>query len=214
MTNSIANLRRDYSAQSLLETDVAADPISQFNIWWQQALKSDIDEVNAMTLATASADGFPSARIVLLKGFTERGFVFFTNYRSYKAMQLEDNPKACLVFFWKELERQVRITGLVRKIEESESTAYFNSRPKGSKVGALVSPQSKVIESREWIDEQYLRLLEEYKDKEPQRPDYWGGYLVQPVIVEFWQGRPSRLHDRIQYTLEENGNWKIERLAP
>lgn len=214
MTSGIANLRKEYSTQSLLETDVAADPISQFTTWWEQALKSDIDEVNAMTLATASTDGIPSARIVLLKDFDARGFVFFTNYRSYKAIQLEENPKACLVFFWKELERQVRITGLVRKVEEGESDAYFNSRPKGSRVGAITSPQSKVIESRDWIDEQYLRLLEEYKEKDPQRPDHWGGYRVQPVIVEFWQGRPSRLHDRIQYTLEENRNWKIERLAP
>ena len=214
MMSEIANLRKEYSSESLLETDVATTPIAQFEKWWQQAIKSNIDEVNAMTLATASCDGFPSARIVLLKEFNEKGFVFFTNYRSYKAMQLEENPKACLVFFWKELERQVRITGLVRKVSEEESNAYFNSRPKGSRIGALASPQSKVIESRNWIDEQYLRLLEAYKDKDPLRPDHWGGYVVQPVIVEFWQGRPSRLHDRIQYSLQENGNWMIERLAP
>ncbi len=214
MMSEIANLRKEYSSESLLETDVATTPIAQFEKWWQQAIKSNIDEVNAMTLATASCDGFPSARIVLLKEFNEKGFVFFTNYRSYKAMQLEENPKACLVFFWKELERQVRITGLVRKVSEEESNAYFNSRPKGSRIGALASPQSKVIESRNWIDEQYLRLLEAYKDKDPLRPDHWGGYIVQPVIVEFWQGRPSRLHDRIQYSLQENGNWMIERLAP
>lgn len=214
MLIKIADLRREYSAQSLLETDVAPDPIAQFDRWWQQVLSSEIDEANAMTLATASCDGVPSARIVLLKGFNEKGFIFFTNYKSYKGLQLEENPKACLVLFWKELERQVRITGMVKKVPATESDSYFHSRPKGSRIGALASPQSTVIESREWIDEAYLKALEEYKETEPQRPEHWGGYIVQPVIVEFWQGRPSRLHDRIQYSLEENGSWRIERLAP
>lgn len=214
MKVEIAHLRKEYSAQSLSESDVAADPMVQFEKWWQQAYQSDIDEVNAMTLATASCDGFPSARIVLLKGFGKEGFTFYTNYASYKAMQLEENPKACLVFFWKELERQVRVTGLVKKTSDKESDQYFGSRPKTSRIGAIASPQSKVVDSRDWIDNEYLRLLEEYKDREPQRPAHWGGYTVQPVIVEFWQGRPSRLHDRIQYTLEENRNWRIERLAP
>lgn len=214
MSIRIADLRREYSAQSLLETDVAANPVTQFNNWWQQALASEIDEVNAMTVATASADGIPSARIILLKGFDDKGFVFFTNYKSYKAMHLEENPKACLVFFWKELERQVRITGMVKKVAQEESNEYFQSRPKASRIGALASPQSMVIENRQWIDETYLNLLEQYKEKDPQRPAHWGGYRVQPVVVEFWQGRPSRLHDRIQYTLEANSNWKIERLAP
>jgi pyridoxamine 5'-phosphate oxidase len=214
MPISITDLRKEYSSQSLLETDVAESPVAQFSIWWQQALNSVIDEVNAMTLATASCDGLPSARIVLLKGFSEDGFVFFTNYKSYKAMQLEENPKACLVFFWKELERQVRIMGLVKKVSAEESDSYFHSRPKYSRIGALASPQSKVIESRQWIDEEFVKLVEEYKDKDPQRPSHWGGYSIKPIIMEFWQGRPSRLHDRIQYTLEENGEWKIERLAP
>jgi pyridoxamine 5'-phosphate oxidase len=214
MPISIADLRKEYSSQSLLETDVAPSPVTQFSIWWQQALNSVIDEVNAMTLATASCDGLPSARIVLLKGFSEDGFVFFTNYKSYKAMQLEENPKACLVFFWKELERQVRIMGLVKKVSTEESDSYFHSRPKYSRIGALASPQSQVIESRQWIDEEFVKLVEEYKDKDPQRPSHWGGYSIKPIIMEFWQGRPSRLHDRIQYTLEENGEWKIERLAP
>jgi pyridoxamine 5'-phosphate oxidase len=214
MPISIADLRKEYSSQSLLETDVAASPVTQFSIWWQQALNSVIDEVNAMTLATASCDGLPSARIVLLKGFNEDGFVFFTNYKSYKAMQLEENPKACLVFFWKELERQVRILGLVKKVSSEESDSYFHSRPKYSRIGALASPQSQVIESRQWIDEEFVKLVEEFKDKDPQRPSNWGGYSIKPIIMEFWQGRPSRLHDRIQYTLEENGEWKIERLAP
>ena len=214
MSSTIADLRKEYSTQSLLETDVAADPITQFSVWWQQAVNSSIDEVNAMTLATASADGLPSARIVLLKGFNEKGFIFFTNYNSYKAMQLEENPKACLVFFWKELERQVRVIGLVKKVSSEESDTYFNSRPMQSRLGALASPQSQVIKNREWIDSAFLKLAQDYKDKNPQRPKHWGGYYVQPIIVEFWQGRPSRLHDRIQYSLEENGSWKIERLAP
>ena len=214
MHNNIADIRRDYSHKSLSESDVDANAIRQFEKWWQEAVNSKIDEVNAMTLATASCDGLPSARIVLLKGFNEDGFVFFTNYKSYKAMQLEENPKACLVFFWKELERQVRIMGLVKKVSSEESDSYFHSRPKYSRIGALASPQSQVIESRQWIDEEFVKLVEEYKDKDPQRPSHWGGYSIKPIIMEFWQGRPSRLHDRIQYTLEENGEWKIERLAP
>lgn len=215
MNPSIADLRQDYSSQSLLETDVAPDPIVQFDKWWQQALASEIMEPNAMTLATASSDGMPSARIVLLKGFDQSGFVFFTNYKSYKGMQLEENPKACLVFFWKELERQVRIVGIVKKLSEKDSDEYFHSRPIGSRLGAWASPQSQVIESRNWLDNHYLEVASQFKEEEGiQRPPHWGGYIVQPVIIEFWQGRPSRLHDRIQYTLQENGSWKIERLAP
>ena len=214
MNSFIADLRQEYSSQSLLERDVAPDPLEQFNKWWEQALESEIVEPNAMTLATASGDGMPSARIVLLKGFSKQGFVFYSNYKSYKGIQLEENPKACLLFFWKELERQVRIVGLVKKVPEKESDEYFFSRPKGSQIGAVVSPQSQVIESRYWLDEQYLKILEQSKEDSIQRPTHWGGYQVQPVIVEFWQGRPSRLHDRIQYTVMENGEWKIERLAP
>ena len=214
MNPAIANLRKDYSSQSLLETDVAVHPLDQFQKWWREAGDSAIDEVNAMTLATASSDGIPAARIVLLKDFDKSGFTFFTNYKSYKAMHLEENPKACLVFFWKELERQVRITGLVKKLPEKESDEYFLSRPVGSQVGAWASPQSQVIESREWLEERVLQLTEEFRQKELKRPPHWGGYLVTPVIIEFWQGRPSRLHDRIQYTLQEDSNWKIERLSP
>src|SRR5215207_2814798 len=151
MNSSLADLRRDYSSQSLLETDVAPDPIEQFQKWWQQAMQSEIIEANAMTLATASIDGMPSARIVLLKGFDKNGFVFFTNYKSYKAIQLEENPKACLVFFWQELERQVRIVGLVKKVAEQESVSYYNSRPKYSRISAIASPQSQVIKNRQWI---------------------------------------------------------------
>ncbi|MBD0365296.1 MAG: pyridoxamine 5'-phosphate oxidase [Flavisolibacter sp.] len=214
MTSPIAQLRKEYAAQTLLEKDVLADPISQFDKWWQQVLESQILEPNAMTLATASCDGMPSARIVLLKGFDENGFVFFTNYKSYKALQLEENPKACLVFYWKELERQVRIVGLVSKASEEDSDDYFASRPEGSRIGAWTSPQSEVIESREWLDQRYQTLVQKMGGTDIKRPPHWGGYNVKPVVVEFWQGRPSRLHDRIQYSLQENGDWKIERLAP
>jgi len=214
MNPSIADLRKDYSSQTLRETDIEPNPIDQFQKWWTEAVNSQIDEVNAMTLATASSDGMPSARIMLLKGFDKNGFVFFTNYKSYKAMHLEENPKACLVFFWKELERQVRITGLVKRVSEKDSDEYFLSRPLGSQIGAWTSSQSQVIESREGLENRYLQLTEEYKQKKLKRPPHWGGYVVTPVIIEFWQGRPSRLHDRIQYSLEEDGSWKIERLSP
>jgi len=214
MNAGIADLRKEYSSRSLLETDIELNPIVQFQQWWAEAINSQIDEVNAMTVATASSDGMPAARIMLLKGFDTTGFVFFTNYKSYKAMHLQENPKACLVFFWKELERQVRITGLVEKIPDKESDEYFLSRPEGSQVGAWASYQSQVIESREWLESRYLELSEQFKQKELKRPEYWGGYKLTPVIIEFWQGRPSRLHDRIQYSVTEGGSWKIERLSP
>jgi pyridoxamine 5'-phosphate oxidase len=214
MPSTIAEIRKDYKLQSLLEKDVNANAIGQFNNWWQEAVNSEIDEVNAMTLATASADGIPAARIVLLKGYDEHGFVFFTNYESFKGMQLAENPRACLVFFWKELERQVRITGLVEKVSDMENDAYFNSRPEGSRIGAWASPQSQVIESREWLQEREKTYAKDFSGKPLNRPAHWGGYRVKPVTIEFWQGRPSRLHDRLQYTLEGNNEWKIERLAP
>lgn len=214
MQQSIADLRKNYSQKTLTESDVVPDPIQQFEVWWKEALASTIDEPNAMTLATASADGVPAARIVLLKGFDQDGFSFYTNYNSYKGQQLAENPKACLLFFWKELERQVRITGLVSLTNDKQSDEYFNSRPEGSRIGAIVSPQSQVIESREWLDQQYGKMKQQLEGNTIQRPSYWGGYIVKPVIIEFWQGRPSRLHDRIQYSLQEDGNWKIERLAP
>ena len=214
MTNHIADIRKDYSHKSLSENDADPNAIRQFERWWNEAVQSKIDEVNAMTLATASSDGLPSARIVLLKEFNEKGFVFFTNYESYKAQQLAENPKACLVFFWKELERQIRITGLIEKISGQQSDEYFSSRPELSRISASISPQSRVIESREWLEEKFNRLVNKMEGTEITRPSHWGGYIVKPVVIEFWQGRPSRLHDRIQYTLEENGGWKIERLAP
>jgi pyridoxamine 5'-phosphate oxidase len=209
----IAAIRKVYSQRSLLEADVAADPIQQFDLWWQEALSAKIDEVNAMTLATASADGLPSARIVLLKAYSASGFVFFTNYSSFKGRQLLENPKACLVFFWKELERQVRITGFVQKISEKDSDNYFYSRPPESRIGAIVSPQSQPVESREWLQSKYEEMA--VKDiEEIIRPSHWGGYIVVPVMIEFWQGRPGRLHDRIEYSLQDSGEWKIQRLAP
>ncbi len=214
MEEKIAEIRKEYSHKTLVESEIASDPIKQFNTWWQDALEAKITEVNAMTLATASSDGMPSARTVLLKGFSEKGFVFFTNYNSFKGQQLAENPKACLVFFWKELERQVRITGIVQKTSNEENDAYFQSRPKASQVGAIASPQSQVIESRQWLDDHYKNLVEQFQATSIERPGHWGGYIVRPVIIEFWQGRSGRLHDRIQYTLVEDGGWKIERLAP
>lgn len=215
MQSDIAGIRKNYSQKTLSEDSVDPDAIIQFDKWWQEATTSNIDEVNAMTLATSSADGLPSARIVLLKGFSQKGFTFFTNYNSYKGLQLEENPRAALVFFWKELERQVRVIGVVQKVSAEESDAYFNSRPAGSRLGATVSPQSTVIESREWLENKYSEFEKKVTGTETiQRPDNWGGYIVKPVMIEFWQGRPSRLHDRLEYTLQENGKWKIERLAP
>ncbi len=214
MTPEIANLRREYAAQVLLESQIHPDAIEQFRNWWEQALTAEITEPNAMTLATASADGMPSARVVLLKDFDREGFVFYTNYKSFKAMQLEENPRACLVFYWKELERQIRITGLVARVSASESDQYFTSRPEGSRIGALASPQSQVIENREWLDNNYTELVKQLGGTEIPRPDHWGGYVVKPVMIEFWQGRPSRLHDRIQYSLQDDATWKVERLAP
>ena len=214
MQSDIAGIRKTYSQKTLSEDDIDKDPLKQFDKWWQEALASSIDEVNAMTLATASADGIPSARVVLLKGYSQEGFVFFTNYDSYKGKQLMENPKACLVFFWKELERQVRITGMVQKISDPQSDAYFKTRPFGSQLGASVSPQSNVIESREWLEARYKDFEMQFTNGAVPRPGNWGGYIVKPSRVEFWQGRSNRLHDRILYTLQQNNTWNIERLAP
>ncbi len=214
MSKNIAGIRKDYQMQSLLETGVAADPFVQFDSWWDDAVKSELDEINAMTLATASVTGMPSARIVLLKSVSEAGFVFFTNYNSQKGKELLENPRACLVFFWKELERQIRITGEVQKISAEESDEYFNTRPEGSRIGAWASPQSSVIESREIIETNIANYALQFTGGEIARPPHWGGYIVIPAVIEFWQGRPNRLHDRIQYSKTENGSWKIERLAP
>jgi pyridoxamine 5'-phosphate oxidase len=213
MPENIADIRQEYARTQLLEADIASDAMVQFAKWFEEAQKAEIFEVNSMVLATASADGMPSARVVLLKGFSKNGFAFFTNYNSYKGQQLAENPRACLVFFWKELERQIRVTGMVEKLPPTDSDLYFKSRPLGSQLGAVASPQSQIIESREWLDERYNTLKEKFPDGGVTRPPHWGGYLLKPVIIEFWQGRPGRLHDRIRYTLEGD-HWKTERLAP
>jgi pyridoxamine 5'-phosphate oxidase len=214
MNKNIADIRKDYQLKSLLETDIAADPYTQFNRWWEDAVQSEIDEINAMTLATASLTGVPAARIVLLKSVSNDGFVFFTNYNSHKGKELEENPQACLVFFWKELERQVRITGRVEKVSTAESDDYFYSRPAGSRIGAWASPQSQVIASRETIENNILMYETKFGEHEIARPPHWGGYIVIPSVIEFWQGRPNRLHDRMQYSKLQERGWKIERLAP
>jgi pyridoxamine 5'-phosphate oxidase len=225
MSNEIADIRKDYKLASLEEADVAANPFDQFTSWWNEAVASQIDEVNAMTLATANAAGVPAARIVLLKGYNPNGLIFFTNYESDKGKNLAQNPHAALVFFWKELERQIRIEGTVEKVSVEESDRYFNSRPASSRIGAWASPQSAVIENRMVIEQNVERYSSIFANDSIERPDHWGGYIVKPTSIEFWQGRSSRLHDRIKYTLENSAynaatdtrtelNWKIERLAP
>ena len=213
--NPIADLRRDYAMHSLSEKEVAANPFTQFTHWWKQATEADIDEVNAMTLATISESGYPESRIVLLKGYDEKGFVFFTNYDSAKGNQLAAHPQCSLLLFWKELERQVRISGVATPIAATESDTYYHSRPVGSQIGAWASPQSKVVASKEWLEENFAQVEKKYQGQSPiPRPPHWGGYRVEPIRIEFWQGRPSRMHDRICYTRENVNNWKIERLAP
>jgi pyridoxamine 5'-phosphate oxidase len=213
MQKNIADIRRDYSLHSLNENDIASDPIKQFEKWWNDAINSEVLEANAMTLATSSKEGKPSARIVLLKGFDENGFVFFTNYESKKGKALTENPRAALTFFWKEIERQIRIEGVTEKISAAESDAYFFSRPEGSRIGAWASPQSEIIKNRGVLEENVLQFSNEFKNSIP-RPPHWGGYRVMPELIEFWQGRSNRLHDRIQYTKTGNGSWKVDRLAP
>ncbi len=211
---TIQNLRQEYKAATLSEKEVASDPISQFSKWFSEAMASGLTEPNAMTLATATAEGKPSARIMLLKGFEERGFIFYTNYLSRKGQEITKNPYASLVFFWQELERQVRIEGTLEKLDEKESEQYFHSRPRGSQIGAHASPQSREIEGRDVLQKNLQQLEEKYKgDLQIPKPPHWGGYVVKPSYVEFWQGGQGRLHDRIAYRLENN-LWKIIRLAP
>jgi pyridoxamine 5'-phosphate oxidase len=212
--NSIAGMRKIYQLETLLEKDMDEDPIKQFEAWWQYAILSKIEEPNTMSLATCSTSGKPSVRTVLLKGLRENGFIFFTNYESRKGKEIAENPFVALLFFWKELERQVRIEGKIQKISDEESDEYFSERPRESQVGAWSSPQSTVIDNREFLQEEMHKYEKQFGAGEIPRPSYWGGYIVKPYSMEFWQGRPGRLHDRLQYTLNENNSWIIKRLAP
>jgi len=208
----ISDLRQEYMRETLDEKDVARDPLEQFARWFDEAVKAQMPMVNAATLATVSPTGRPSARIVLLKGVDHGGFVFFTNYKSRKGRELTANPEAALLFYWIELEREVRIEGRVEKISAQESDEYFGNRPLGSRHAAIASPQSKVVPDRAALEALFAEAEQHYGDKTP-RPAHWGGYRLLPAAIEFWQGRPNRLHDRVLYTLKSRG-WKIERLAP
>jgi pyridoxamine 5'-phosphate oxidase len=213
--SKIEQLRKDYSAHTLEMEEVSPNPVEQFQVWFEEALNAEVPEPNAMTLSTATTNGVPSARIVLLKGVTDGSFLFYTNYNSRKGQELLANPRAALTFLWHELQRQVRIEGRVEVLPAEASTRYFQSRPKGSQIGAWASPQSTQIESREVLEEKVKQLEEDYRSTDAlPRPDHWGGYRVVPHRIEFWQGRSSRLHDRIEYTLSEDGNWSLARLAP
>jgi pyridoxamine 5'-phosphate oxidase len=211
---SIAHLRRDYARARLDEQHVDPDPIAQFGKWFGEARNAKLLEPNAMTLATATPEGVPSARLVLLKGFDARGFTFFTDYRSQKGRELEANPYAALAFFWGELERQVRITGTVTKLSREESEEYYRTRPRGSRLGAWTSHQSAVLSSREALEQRLQEVSAKFPGEDVPLPPHWGGYLVRPESVEFWQGRPDRLHDRIRYTRRSGEGWAIERLSP
>jgi pyridoxamine 5'-phosphate oxidase len=206
--------RKEHHRSSLTENDLDPDPVRQFALWFDEANQSGVVESNAMTLATATPDGRPSARMVLLRGADARGFSFFTNYESRKARELEANPFAALVFFWHELERQVRIEGRVERVSADESDRYFDSRPKGARIGAWASPQSQVIASREILEARFLESENRHADEIVPRPANWGGYRLVPDSIEFWQGRPNRLHDRLRYSRRPGGIWVVERLAP
>lgn len=209
----INTLRHDFSKQTLDESQVDKSPFLQFEKWFKEAVDAHVNEPNAMTVATASKSGKPAARILLLRNFNENGFVFYTNYSSRKGEEIDENPNCALLFFWPELERQVRIEGKLIKQSSAESDLYFNSRPRTSKLGAWTSPQSKVVKNRKELDELYEQTSQRFPSEDVPRPPHWGGFVLQPDSIEFWQGRPSRMHDRILYTLV-NGNWRIERLAP
>ncbi len=210
----IPELRKEYTQPPLCEADVDADPVRQFARWFEEALAANVPEVNAMTLATATAGGVPSARVVLLKDFGEAGFTFFTNYNGRKARELAANPRAALVFYWAPLERQVRVEGTVEMSDAAESDRYFRSRPLGARLGAWASAQSTVLADRADLERQVAELAEKYPDGDVPRPPFWGGYRVRPETVEFWQGRPSRLHDRLVYRRLAEGGWELVRLAP
>lgn len=211
----LSNYRKSYNKSELLESNIPEDPINLFNRWFHEVEDfGGNEEVNAMTVATIGLDGFPKSRVVLLKKFNEEGFIFYTNYNSEKGRAIENNPNICLSFFWSSMERQVIIKGIAQKTTENISDGYFDTRPTGSKLGAIVSNQSEVVPSRDFLEENLKQLENDYEGIVIPRPKHWGGYLVVPFEVEFWQGRPNRLHDRIRYTSQENYSWKIERLSP
>ena len=209
----LQSLRQDYRAAELSEKDADKNPIKQFEKWFKAAIDAQIYEPNVMTLATADKTGKPNARIVLLKGFDENGFSFYTNYLSQKGKELKKNPQGCLVFFWAELERQVRIEGKIEKLSKEASEKYFNSRPVGSQISAIVSPQSQIITDRSILEHKVQELTKQFEGKNIPKPAPWGGYILKPTAIEFWQGRTSRLHDRIKYDLT-SGKWQTNRLAP
>jgi pyridoxamine 5'-phosphate oxidase len=211
----LSNYRKSYEKSELLETNIPEDPINLFNRWFHEVEDfGGVDEVNAMTVSTIGLNGFPKSRVVLLKQFTFEGFIFYTNYNSEKGKAIENNPAVCLSFFWHSMERQVIIQGIAEKTSENISDGYFDSRPNGSKLGAIVSNQSEIIPSRNSLEIQLKQLEQDFQNKEIPRPKHWGGFLVKPISVEFWQGRPNRLHDRIRFQLQADFSWKIDRLAP
>ena len=211
----LSNYRKSYEKSELLEENIPEDPINLFNRWFHETEDfGGVDEVNAMTVANIGLDGFPKSRVVLLKKFNEEGFIFYTNYNSEKGKAIQQNPNICLSFFWTSIERQVIIKGIAEKTIEALSDNYFASRPDGSKLGAIVSPQSEVIPNREFLETNLKKLEQEFENNEIERPKHWGGFLVRPVEVEFWQGRANRLHDRIRYQLQSDFSWKVDRLAP
>lgn len=212
--SNLSDLRSEYASRGLRRADLHSDPLRQFGAWFAAALAADIRDVNAMSLATATAEGKPSVRIVLLKAFDERGFAFFTNYDSEKAQELEANPFASLAFYWVQLERQVRISGPVERTSREDSAAYFHSRPVGSQLGAWASKQSETIDARQVLDARLMEMTERFQGREVPLPPHWGGYRVKPDKFEFWQGRQNRLHDRFRYLLQADGTWLIDRLAP
>jgi pyridoxamine 5'-phosphate oxidase len=212
--NNLKNLRQDYLKQTLSKRSINKDPYLQFAFWFEEALKNDNVESNAMVLATVGSDSRPSARAVLLKGFDRGGFVFYSNYRSKKARQIIQNPYAALLFYWQNLERQIRIEGIIEKIDAADSDSYFSERPLGNKIGAWVSEQSKVIPNRKYLEDLKTQVEDKYGNNEILRPAYWGGFRLIPDLFEFWQGRADRLHDRIQYKKKDVSEWIIERLAP
>lgn len=215
MNQDLSNYRKSYTKSELLETDIPDDPINLFNRWFHEVQDfGGVDEVNAMTVSTFGLDGFPKARVVLLKKFNEEGFIFYTNYNSEKGSAILNNPNVCLSFFWHSLERQVIIKGIAEKTTTLESDNYFASRPDGSKLGAIVSNQSEIISSRAVLEDKLKKLETALKGKEIVRPEFWGGFLVRPIEVEFWQGRPNRLHDRIRYHIADDYSWTINRLSP